>query len=214
MGKGYLVVEGHGEDGAVPNLVNRLWSDLGLPPVVWNAKPLRGQALNLERGVRQVCELLRAKTDCDRVLFMRDEGDGCPKARGPEAAAWLRRAALPFPAAFVLFHREYETLFLPCLPLMAGKPIVDPNGVKRPGIREGATFEGDPQGPRNAKGVVSSFMPPGRAYKPTVDQLALTRMLDFGALRGSGLPCFSTLENALRFLSGAARGAVYPPPPA
>lgn len=57
-------------------------------------------------------------------------------------------------------------------------------------------------------------MPPGRAYKPTVDQLALTRMVDFGALRASGLPCFSTLENALRFLAQAAPGDVYPPPPA
>ncbi|HEU4409506.1 MAG TPA: hypothetical protein VFS43_29890 [Polyangiaceae bacterium] len=97
---------------------------------------------------------------------------------------------------------------------MAGKPLIDPKGTKRPGIREGAKFEGDPQGPRDAKGVVSSFMSPGRVYKPTTDQLALTRMLDFGTLRGSGLPCFSTLENALRFLSGAAPGAVYPPPPA
>lgn len=34
MGKGYLVVEGHGEDGAVPNLITRLWSDLGLPHIV------------------------------------------------------------------------------------------------------------------------------------------------------------------------------------
>ncbi len=63
MGRGYFVVEGQGEDGAVPNLVNRLWYDLRLPPVVWNAKPLRGKALNLERGVRQVCDLLRAKPD-------------------------------------------------------------------------------------------------------------------------------------------------------
>lgn len=157
---------------------------------------------------------MRAKADCDRVLFLRDEDDGCPKSRGPEAAAWLRHAALPFPAAFVLFRREYETLFLPCLPLMAGKPIVDPNNVRRVGLREGAKFEGDPQGRRDAKGVVSSFMPPGRTYKPTTDQLALTRLLDFGALRRAGLPCFSTLENALRFLAGAAPGAVYPPPPA
>jgi Domain of unknown function (DUF4276) len=213
MGKGYLVVEGHGEDGAVPNLVNRLWADLALPHIIWNAKPLRGTALHQERGVLQLCDLLRRKPDCDVALFLRDEDDGCPKDRGPEAAEWLRRAELPFASAFVLFHREYETLFLPCLPLMAGKPIVDPNGNRRQGVREGATFGGDPQARRDAKGAVSSFMPPGRAYKPTIDQLALTRMLDFGTLRASGLPCFTTLENALRFLSQAAPGDVYPPAP-
>lgn len=159
----------------------------------------------------QLCDLLRAKPDCDLVLFLRDEDDGCPKDRGPEAADWLRRARLPFASAFVLFHREYETLFLPCLPLMAGKPIVDPNGVRRQGVREGAKFEGDPQARRDAKGLVSSFMPPGRSYKPTTDQRALTQMLDFGVLQASGLPCFSTLENALRFLSQASPGEVYPP---
>jgi hypothetical protein len=118
--------------------------------------------------------------------------------------------SLPFPAAVVLFHREYETLFLPCIDLMAGQPIHDPNGTDRPGIVAGARFEGDPQSRRDAKGAISSFFPPGRHYKPTIDQVALTRMLDFRALRASQLPCFTTLENALRFLATAGPGETYP----
>jgi hypothetical protein len=57
-----------------------------------------------------------------------------------------------------------------------------------------------PEGPRDAKGVMSSLMPAGRAYKPTTDQLALTQMVDFDKLRVSGLPCFGTLERGVRFL--------------
>ncbi len=50
-------------------------------------------------------------------------------------------------------------------------------------------------------------------YKPTLDQLALTRMIDSSDLRSVGLPAFGTLERALRFLASApAPGAVYPPP--
>lgn len=213
MTKGLIVVEGHGEDGAAPSLVSRLWKDLELPYAVWSSKPIRWQKLKSEPGVQQLCQILRGKSDCDRVLVLRDDEDGCPKDSGPLLAAWLRAAALPFPVAAVLTYREYETMFLASLASLAGKPLVDPNGVKRAGIATGAAYRGDPQAKRNAKGAVSSFMPAGRAYKPTTDQLALTRLLDFTLLRASGLPCFGTLERALQFLSTASAGQVYPPTP-
>ena len=213
MGKGVIVVEGHGEDGAAPNLVTRLWMDLGLPHAVWSPRSIRWPKLYSAPGVAELCRMLRAKSDCDRVLVLRDDEDGCPKDSGPLLAAWLRAAALPFPMAAVLTYREYETMFLASLASLAGKPLVDPNGVKRAGIAEGATYEGDPEGKRNAKGVVSSFMPADRTYKPTTDQLALTRYLDFALLRASGLACFGTLERALQFLAVARPGEVYPAPP-
>lgn len=204
-------MEGHGEDGAAPNLVNRLWMDLGLPHAVWSPKPVRAK-LYTEPGVAQLCQLLRTKPDCDRVLVLRDDEDGCPKDEGPRIGAWARAAKLPFPLAIVLTYREYETLFLASLESLAGKPLVDPNGVRRAGIAPSAVFTGDLQAKRGAKEVISSLMPAGRVYKPTTDQLALTRHLDFTRLRASGLPCFGTLERALRFLATAEPGAVYPPP--
>jgi hypothetical protein len=207
-----IVVEGHGEDGAAPNLVNRLWRDLGLPAeVVWDPKPIRFNNLYTEAGVAALCEMLRRKTDCDRLLLLRDDEDGCPRDSGPLLGAWVQAARLPLPAAVVLMYREYETMFLASLPSLAGKPIVDPSGRKRAGIAEGAVYAGDPQGKRDAKKVMSSFMPPKQSYKPTTDQLALTRHLDFTLLRASGLACFGTLERALRFLATAGPGEVYPP---
>ena len=114
----YLVGEGHGEVKAALNLVTRLWAELGLSPErIW--KELRGLALSTEAGsTRPVCSCA-AKLDCAGALILRDEDDGCPATRGPQAAGWLAQAALPFPAAVVLAKCEYEAWFPPCLPQMA-----------------------------------------------------------------------------------------------
>ncbi|NUQ75513.1 MAG: DUF4276 family protein [Polyangiaceae bacterium] len=207
MRKGYLVVEGQGEIGAAQNLVQRLWDDLHLAPLPW-ATPKRGKALNTQAGVLQACELLRSERDCAAALLLRDEDDECPARRGPEAAYWVASAALSFPVAVVLAHREFEAWFLPCLDRMAGKEI-------RPGLRfaEGAVYKGDPEAKRDVKGLLSKWFPPGKAYKPTLDQLGMTRMVDFPTLRASKMPSFGTLENALRFLASPPAGSlVYPPP--
>jgi hypothetical protein len=210
-GRTYLVVEGHGEVRAVGNLVTRLSADMGLS-FVW-AEPIRGKAMHTQAGILRLCEILRAKPDCERVLFLRDEDDACPAKAGPQAAGWIAAAKLSFPAAIVLAHREYEVLFLPCLHLMAGKSIRDSRGIERPGIVAGTTWSGDPEAKRDIKGWLSAHFSKGRSYKPTEDQLPLTRMLDFPALRASALPCFLTLERALCALAASSPGEVYPPVP-
>lgn len=144
------------------------------------------------------------------MLFLQDDEDGCPKDDGPQIADWIREAALPMPAAVVLFYREYETLFLPCLHVMAGKALRDGRGIVLPGLVPEARFEGDAQQRRDAKKVVSSFLPRNRPYQPTTHQLALTRLLDFEVLRAAGLPCFGTLERALVHVLTATEPAVYP----
>lgn len=213
MKKLYLVCEGHGEVKAALNLVTRLWRDLGLPAeAVWHDPPIRGLALQTEAGFKRTCALLRTKLDCKGALILRDEDDGCPARRGPEAARWVAEATLSFPAAVVLAHREYEALFLPCVHLMAGQPLTDPTGLRRPGLRAGTSFSGDPTQIRDVKGWLSARYEDGRAYKPTLDQLALTRLIDFPVLRQSALPCFETLERALRFLAHQHGPCIYPPP--
>ncbi len=210
MGRGYVVIEGHGEDAAILNLLVRLADDLGLPRVVW-APPIRRNALHREAATLALCDDLRRRPDCERALLLRDDEDGCPRKTGPEVASWVVQAALPFPTAVVLFYREYETLFLPCASAMAGKPLRDLSGAERSGLPLGATWQGDPEAKRDAKGAISALL--GRRYKATIDQLALTRLLDFEALRRSGLPCFGTLERALSWLAYAKEPGVYPPPP-
>lgn len=207
---GYVLVEGHGEEAAVLNLVNRLWSDLGLPRLHWRS-PVRLRNLHQTIGVQRGCELIRSRADAEALLILRDDEDHCPREVAPSVAATLRALALPFPTAYVILYREYETLFLASLGSIAGRELVDDRGVRRPGIAATATYVGDPERTRGAKGWLSQQMPPGRSYKPTLDQLPMTRMLDFSQLRASGLPCFGSLERGLRHLGeNLGTGAVYP----
>ncbi len=214
MARGYLVVEGHGEVRAALNLVHRLWSDLGLPFLAWADPPIRGLGLTQRQGVAKACALVRSKPDAAALLLLRDEDDHCPAEKGPLVASWLAAERLPFPAAAVLAHREFEAWFLPCLKRMAGQSLVDERGVARPGLRADARYDGDPEAIRDVKGLLTTFFPPGRIYKPVTDQLPLTRLIDFAALRQAPAPSFGTLERALRHLSDhrGRREAVYPPP--
>lgn len=113
----------------------------------------------------------------------------------------------------VLPYREFEAWFLPCLHLMAGKPLLGPGGIERPGLKVGTTFTGSVESIRGVKEWLSRHFAGGKAYKPTLDQLPLTQMLDLPTLRAAEVPSFGTMERALRFLGSAGPGEVYPPPP-
>lgn len=211
MARAYVIVEGHGEQEAALNLLSRLSSELGLAHLVW-ARPIRGKALGQRDSLRRYCEFVRRKPDAGALLVMRDEDDGCPREIGPEHARWLADLTLPFPAALVLAHREYESLFLASLTTIAGEPLGTPGGLPRAGLREDSVFDGDPEQVRGAKEWLSRRMTQGRRYKPTLDQLPMTRMVDFDRVRRAKLPWFGTLERALRFLDeNVGVSGTYPP---
>jgi hypothetical protein len=208
MGKSYIVIEGRGENGSVEHLLRRLSVDLGHPEAFWK---VGGRTTNLKSAsaLIQQCEKLRARGDCDRALLLQDDEDGCPRLDGPRLSCVVRSLDLPFPVAVVLFFREYETLFLPCLHTMAGRPLKDDHGIELAPLAADSRFSGDPETVRNAKKAINLFLPRTHPYKETTHQLALTRLLDLATLRASGLPCFGTLERATAFLLKTTRG-VYP----
>lgn len=202
--KGYVLVEGHGEIEAVPNLLARLSIDLGLE-LPWST-PLRWKNLHKREGITKGAEYIRSKHDARGFLLLRDEDDECPAAMGPEMAAWLRELKLPFPAAVVLFRPEFEVLFLPCLPEMAGRRLGN-----RPGLLAGTHWDSDDwESRRGIKEWLSGHFPRHRSYKPTMDQLPLTRMINLQTVRKAGVPCFGTLERALAFIHQRGAGEVYP----
>ncbi|WP_438025490.1 DUF4276 family protein [Sorangium sp. So ce233] len=133
--KGYILVEGEGELGAAENLVTRLWHEAGH----WQpwARAITCKSTHQRRGIERGIGLVRAKRDAGALLILRDEDDACPRERGPQMASWARELDPPFPVAVVLMHREYEVLFLPCIELMAGRPLVGPDGQERPGLLPG-----------------------------------------------------------------------------
>ena len=192
-------MEGHGEIAAAHNLVVRLSHALGLF-LPWT-KPRRWVNLhqwNAQRsgGVRAGAEFVRSKPDAGALLILRDEDDGCPKELAPEITDLLRGLNLPFPAAYVLLHPEYEVLFLPCLKRMGFPPWDRASWESRRGIKE----------------WLSGQLPRGHSYKPTVDQLSMTRQLDLEMLRAADVPCFGTLERSLVFFRDnlGTSGTVYP----
>lgn len=66
---------------------------------------------------------------------------------------------------------------------------------------------------RDVKGWLSKQLPHRRSYKPTVDQLPMTRLIDLDVVRGAKVPSFGSLERALEFLVAGldSQGRVYPP---
>ncbi len=209
MQKGYILVEGHGEVEAAGNLVNRLWQEAG-HCTIWQP-PIRCKNIHQRKGIEQGVGRIRMEKDVGALLVLQDLDDGCPKDIAPEIARWIAKLEAPFPVAIVLLHREYEVLFLPCLEKMAGKPIKGTDGQERPGIVPGTRYNDDWEKLRGIKEWLSDHFPPRQSYKPTFDQLPLTRMIDFKTLRDANVPCFGTLERALDFLaSNWGRGGVYP----
>lgn len=206
----YVLVEGHGEVEAVGNLLARLSARIG-DATQW-ARPLRWNNLHLweargRGGVRAALDFVRGKGDAAGLLLLRDADDGCPKVLGPEIASHLRGATPPFPTAYVLFKPEYEVLFLPCVSSMAGRAL---DG--RPGLLPGTTWDGATwEARRGVKEWLSSHFPKGRRYKETVDQLAMTRLIDLDVLAQAEVPCFGTLQRAVAFFArSGSHAAVYP----
>lgn len=210
MKKRYVLVEGHGEVEAIGNLLTRLAQRAG-DHTPW-ARPLRWPNLHQwesakRGGVRAGVDFMRDKSDVASLLLIRDEDDGCPRELGPAIAAKLRELEAPFPTAYVLLKPEYEVLFLPCLGELAGRDLDGRQGLLPDAAWDGDTWESR----RGLKEWLTAHYPAGRSYKPRVDQLPLTRLLNLDRLSQSGVPCFGTLERALSFLVlKTSEGGVYP----
>lgn len=206
----YTLVEGHGEVEAIGNLLQRLWQYLELPHDII-AKPRRWPKIHTDEGLQIGCNLIRKSNNCTGLIILKDEDDKCPVEVIPRKVKILRELNLPFPVGYVLLYREYETLLLASLASLKGKKIKDKSGFEREGINTTAELTRDLERIRNAKGMLSSFFPKNKIYKPTIDQLPLTRMIDFGLIKESGLPCYGTLERCLiDITSNRGKTSVYP----
>ena len=170
--------------------------------------PCRGQAHQAESGEFWRGPDLVAPRPELRIVPGRLAGE--PHIRGTRIGT-LQIAALapPCPTAIVLMHPEYEVLFLPCLATMAGEKL---DG--RPGLQADTRWDGSSwEARRGVKEWLSKHFQSGRAYKPTLDQLPLTRLIDIQTLRKASVSCYGTLERAVGFLAENYGGAgVYPSP--
>jgi hypothetical protein len=88
----------------------------------------------------------------------------------PNLGQWANEEISHLPHAIVAARREYEAWFVAAIESLRGVRHID----------NGATYGDDPESKRDAKGVISRFMPQNAAYDPVADQPALSAVFDFG----------------------------------
>jgi hypothetical protein len=164
-----VIVEGHGEDGAIRTLLERIWYELlrgdYIEVIPWRGK--QGQ-LRQKDGLSTVVEAAAdrlhgtAQTDLRRLLLIMidTEGQECPRDVAPERIGWARevRSDTATEIACVLPNPMFETWFAAAANSLRGKNGL-PNELPKPL---------DPEGEGAGKGWVKKHLP--RKYKETVDQ--------------------------------------------
>lgn len=169
------IVEGHGEVYAVPALLHRIAHDLGVydlnvvTPLRVSVSKIRAASTELTARVQAAAERVG---DLGGVLVIVDADDHCPAELGPKLREVAQAARADKRIGVVLASREYESWLLAAAESLAGHHGL-PEDLKPPPNHASL---------RDAKGWLSARMATGR-YKPTVDQLPLTRALDLALAR-------------------------------
>jgi hypothetical protein len=168
-----VIVEGHGEDGAIRTLLERIWYELlggdYIEVVPWRGK--QGQLLLPSgEGLRPVVEAAAIKlhaterTDFRRLVLVMIDTEGhpenCPKTRALELVTWAReeRSDAATEIACVLPNVMFETWFAAAAVSLRGKNGL-PIDLPKPA---------DPESEGVGKGWLKNHLP--RKYKETVDQ--------------------------------------------
>ena len=168
-----LIVEGHGEVESCPVLVRRIAQELGRAVQVLH--PIRVPKSRLLRPgeMERALELaLRKLQGFGAIMVLLDADDDCVKVAGVRELIRARRH-VHLPVAVVYAVREYEAWFLAGLEALQG----------RRQIRAGVDAPQNPESISGAKEYLQRCLEPGRHYAETVDQPALTQLMDLDLVR-------------------------------
>jgi hypothetical protein len=194
------IVEGEGDERALPLLVRRIASLL-TPPVYVDffvGKRAPRSALVQPGGIeRAVEETVRVVGSQGALLMLLDADDDCPATLGPSL---LRRAEMARPdcvISLVRAKREYEAWFLAAATSLAGVRGL-PSDLQSPS---------NPEGIRGAKEWLRARLPRGNRYREVVDQPALTAMFDLEQARSADSfdKCYREIVRLLTVLTQPAR---------
>jgi hypothetical protein len=216
-----LLGEGQGDEAALPVLVRKLLREKDNAarffvdreviresnPVKWNKGEGRP---NYAKWLSRITIALR-RPNLGGVLAVYDgdapsfpAGSGTPFCAGNAAKLMAHAAAeagagKTFSLAVVFACVEYETWIIAGIESLAGKRYSDGRPALPPGL-------GYPSGDCESHGKrwLEQHCP---SYRPTLDQGALTDLLDLSVVRAKGLRSFRRLEHAVdQLLEAAARG--------
>ena len=162
------VVEGEGEEEAVPVLLRRLLSELGVYDVAVGRPIVKDRTLLVrEANFKATMEIATLVPGVRAILVLFDSDDDCARNLLPSMTRWANEVTY-LPCAIVLARREYEAWFLAAIESLRGAR----------GIRDNAAYPQDPEAKRNAKQALRRFMPRNVSYSPRLDQPALSARFD------------------------------------
>ncbi len=166
------IVEGQGDEAAVPLLLRRLRDEAQAWGLEVGRPHRRRRTQLVKKDSLQIAVRVAAlREDCSGILILFDADDDCPAELAPTLEQWAREAAGHMPCAVVMANREYEAWFLASIEALRGRASITPEATSHP----------HPEAPRDAKGELERRMPDGASYSPTVDQAALTAHLDLAS---------------------------------
>lgn len=185
MSKIVTIVEGPGEVVAMPILIRRI-AEVAAPEAVPHVpRPIRVKRDRFlkENELERYVDLAGRQAGPDGgVLIVLDADDDCPPELASTILGRATRARSDRVIKVVLARREYEAWFLAAADSIAGLR----------GLPSDLTPPANAESIRNAKGWLTSSMPPGRAYKETRDQPALTSLFELATAR-RGAPSFDKM---------------------
>lgn len=186
------VVEGDGEVGAVRILLRRICGEVFGRWDVEIRQPWRlpRSQMTMQMPIGRVYRALARGLDSDGgVIVVLDQDDDHDVSR------LIDRVSEPMAGMadlrVVVACREYEAWFLGGIESLR---------VHR-SVRDDASFDSDPEAPRDAKGRLRQLM--NEPYRETLHQPAFTELLSIGAAR-QRCPSFDHLVQAVGELIGAA----------
>lgn len=172
------IVEGHGEQQAVKQLLVRIAADASAQAQLKVNEPIRvksGSFINDAAYLARYVSLAAAKARQHlhgHVLILLDCEDDCPARLGPRLLRQAQQVASDSSIVVALASREYETWFMAAAYSLRGLEGLPVDLVPPPA----------PELTRDAKGWLGARMPGG--YDPIAHQLAFTRSFDMAAARG------------------------------
>jgi hypothetical protein len=208
------IVEGHGEQTAVPELLRRWFKHRRFRNFETPELAIRASGAGAlkcphdaehELGIEYYVEMA-ARAQPDGILVMLDADDECierakqsSRAKlGPELLERARKVARHIPIEVVVANREYEAWFLAGLSNLRRAGKVPRTGRFRvpPGGIEGI---------RNCKKPLAELL--GRPYEETTDQRDFTQALPFTPAMAGRSRSYRKLLKALDELTQAVRRA-------
>lgn len=175
------IVEGHGEDGALRILLQRVASEILGDAYVEVSRPIRGKRMKLieSRELSRALDLamlkLRAAESDDpaMILVLLDADEDLPCELGPSLLKQAQDNRADADISCVIANVEYETW------LVAGasslSDYID--------LAQDSDLPEEPEKRRLGKHWIQQRFRGSRSYSPTVDQPAMTSRLDLRLVR-------------------------------